>query len=64
MKFETLSEDVLRRQASIIGPHSAAARALEEIKRRRADGQDVEVVRCGSTIMVFEKPDAPDSDKV
>lgn len=43
--FVIMDEETLRRIADIIGPSSAAARALQEVARQREDGIDA-VVGC------------------
>lgn len=40
------------RLAKIMGKSSAAAKALDEMKRRRAAGEDVALLICGSIILV------------
>lgn len=39
-----ISEDVVRRTAKIIGPNSAAQRALDEVERRLKEGQKNPVI--------------------
>lgn len=37
-------EELARRVADIVGPHSGAAKALFELERRRAEGEDAEII--------------------
>jgi hypothetical protein len=52
--MESLSEDVLRHVAKIMGPMSAAQEAIDDAQKRRADGQVVEFFRSmgGAYIIV------------
>lgn len=52
MREEPYSEEVAEMVANIIGPHSAAAQALEELKKRRANGEEVYLWRAGSAVVV------------
>lgn len=47
-----LDEASARWVAEIIGPHSAAARALKEMEGRRARGEDVRLYEAPGTIIV------------
>ena len=53
-----VSEDEARRIADIIGPFSAAARALKDVARRRAEGEDVMIYRSLSLWLVGPPPSA------
>lgn len=44
--LKPISEDVVKRLAYIFGPHSAAAQALADAAKRRAEGQTVEFVEA------------------
>lgn len=56
--MEMVSEDTLKHIAHIIGPYSAASKALNEIELRRSDGQDPVCVKHGSTFIVFDASEA------
>lgn len=44
-----VSEDAVKAVAKIVGPHSAAAKALLDAERRRQAGEKVEFLKgCGS----------------
>lgn len=50
--LEPLDEDIARRIAHILGPQSAAAKALNELELRRKDGDDIALFTYGDTILV------------
>ena len=50
--IRSVDEDAVRRVAHIIGPCSAADRALAELDMRRRDGQDVAIYQQGSFWLV------------
>lgn len=55
LQIELLDEQVLARTAAIIGPSSAAQRALDDAKARRGRGEEVVLGRHGATILVVPK---------
>jgi hypothetical protein len=52
LKIEVLDEKVVAQTAAILGPFSAAQRALDDAKARRERGQHVILGRHGSVIVV------------
>jgi len=50
--MQPISEEILRRLASIVGPHSAAADALRDAESRRARGEHVEFFKDRNSIIV------------
>ena len=58
-----LDEDGIRRSAHILGPASAAAKAIAEAERRRANGEENTVVfMVGNTIIVGPVFDLSDNE--
>lgn len=51
-------EQLARITANVIGPSSAAAKALESLERRRAAGEDVVIFERKSTWFVGPRPQA------
>lgn len=61
IKVERVSDEMARRVAGIMGPSSAHARALAEIDRRRAMGEDLVLVRPDrSSLLIIERGDLKD----
>lgn len=54
--MERFDEARAREIANIIGPSSAVALALDQMERRRADGEDVYLWLCGGSILVGPVP--------
>lgn len=54
--MSTIDEEVVRRTAKILGPFSAAARALEEAQKKRSEGMCVEYLLAGNAIVVASRP--------
>lgn len=52
-------EDLAARVAHIIGPQSAAAQALKELRNRRSAGEPVELWRNGGAWVVARREDVP-----
>lgn len=52
LKIEVLDEKVVSQTAAILGPFSAAQRALDDAKARRERGQQVILGKHGSMIVV------------
>lgn len=50
--LEELTPENLRRVAKVIGPGSAAAKALGEMDARRRDGQDPHAYWIGTTTII------------
>lgn len=59
-KLEPISEEQLARVARIVGPSSAAQLTLNDVAKRRADGEQVEIRTDGARIVVrgVKYPDA------
>jgi hypothetical protein len=57
-KFEMLpyDEEQAQRIADIVGPSSAAAKALAQLQRRRSDGEDVYLWIVENAILVGPVP--------
>lgn len=53
-----VSEDAVKAAAHIIGPHGAAAKALEDAARRRDAAETVEFFTRGGSIFVRGTPGA------
>lgn len=53
-----LDEAFVRRVAHIIGPNSAAAKAIEERDRRRAAGEDAVILQGDGCLLVGPRPNA------
>jgi hypothetical protein len=53
--FVILSDYVLRRMAHILGPASAAHKALADCEAKRADGQDAVVGSAGNMFVVCSR---------
>lgn len=53
---EPIEEDVVRRIAAIVGPASAAQRALDDAAARRAVGEEVIFLVAGNAIVVARLP--------
>lgn len=49
-------DDRAERLAKIMGPSSATAKALVELKQRRANGEDAVLLIAGSMILVGPRP--------
>lgn len=49
-------EELARKSAWILGPASAAAQALKELDRRRAEGENVHIISQGSYWLVGQTP--------
>ncbi len=47
-----LEEEAARRVAEIMGPFSASAKAIAELEKRRAAGEDAYIVNDGKTWLV------------
>jgi len=58
LKLWPYDERAAERVAVILGPSSAAAKALVELKERRAEGEVVELFRSGEMFLVG--PPLPD----
>ena len=58
-----IKEEIVRSVALIIGPHSAAAKAIENAEARRAAGQTVRFYRAPTGSLIVEGT-AQQSDKV
>lgn len=57
-RMEELPIDTLVRIARVVGPSSAAARALKEINERRARGEEnIACYRYGATLLVGPRVD-------
>lgn len=50
-----VTDDILQRVAEIIGPNSAAERALQELRRRRAIGEDPVCVQVDGSFVVVDR---------
>jgi hypothetical protein len=50
-----VSEEAIQATARIVGPHSAAAKALEDAARRRSAGEKVEFLKSGASLFVHGK---------
>ncbi len=61
--MERFDETRAHAVANIMGPSSAAAKALEQMERRRADGEDVYLWLCGSSILVGPNPESTSGPK-
>ena len=59
---EIVNEGTARQVAKIAGPSSAFAKALSELDRRRADGEDLVMVRPDNkTILIVPRSHVNDS---
>lgn len=52
-------EELVRRVAAILGPSSAAAKALAELERRRASGEDAIILKDDRLWIVGRRPTNP-----
>ena len=52
MEVIEADEAVIRRTASIMGPSSASARAIEDLETRRTKGEDAVIYQRGSVLLV------------
>ena len=52
MEVVEADEDVVRRTATIMGPSSASARAIEDLEARRAAGEEPVIYQRGSVLLV------------
>ena len=57
MRVTLINEDALRRIAHIIGDHSAARLALDDLARRRERGEDPVAIQHGESILVVPRAD-------
>lgn len=57
MRVTLMDEDALRRLAHIVGEHSAAQLALDDIAKRRDRGEDPVVVQYGESFLVVPRAD-------
>lgn len=53
--MEPISDEVVRGTADICGPHSAAAKALQDAQAKRAAGLDVQFFRVKGVIVVASR---------
>lgn len=53
--MQSLTEEVVRTTASILGPQSAAAKALQDADAKRAAGLEVHFFKDRSTILVASR---------
>lgn len=53
--IEAVDESVVAHTAKILGPQSAAQRALDDAAGRRASGQEVIFCKSGATLLVVQK---------
>lgn len=56
VEVEVYPEEFARRMASILGPFSANALALQELVRRKGLGEDVVLLLAGDNILVGPRP--------
>jgi hypothetical protein len=54
-EFVIMDDETLRRIAHIVGPQSAAARALDEAERQREMGIDAVVGSAGAMLLVCSR---------
>lgn len=54
---EIVDEQVAERVARIIGGQSAYGLALDEIKKRRAAGEDLVLMQAGATMLIVPRAD-------
>ncbi len=59
MRMELVTEDIVRRMATIMGPGSAAAKAVQDYEARTAAGEDVAFYKAPSTLLVGPRVDTP-----
>ena len=52
VQLESISEEVVKATAGILGPQSAAANAIEDARRRSAAGERVEFFKVDNCIVV------------
>lgn len=52
---EEVDEEVARKVANIIGPNSAAGKALDQLKARRDAGEDVAIVKAAGGFIVVPR---------
>lgn len=53
--IEVVDESVIAQEAKILGPQSAAQRALDDAAGRRASGQEVVFCKSGAMLLVVRK---------
>lgn len=53
--IEVVDESVVAQVAKILGPQSAAQRALDDAAGRRASGQEVVFCKSGAMLLVVQK---------
>lgn len=53
--MQPIDEKAIRATASIFGPQSAAAKALEDAKKKRSEGFAVQFLKDGNTIIVVTR---------
>lgn len=53
--IEFVDESLVAQVAKILGPQSAAQRALDDAADRRASGQEVVFCKSGATLLVVQK---------
>lgn len=56
VEVEVYPEEFARRMASILGPFSANALALQELVRRKGLGEDVVLLLAGDNILIGPRP--------